>query len=94
MTGQEQAIWCAVFAAALVTSRDAADGASVDRAAKTADFAVADLARYRRTQDQREAVTPVETATLTMADAKAAMDEAELEMLTRPAKPAAKGRTT
>ncbi len=86
MTSLEQTIWAAVFAAELFKSRDAYEGFPIDKAAKAADFAVSDLARYRRTKPEREAVTPVDTAALTVADAKAVMDDAELERLTRPAK--------
>jgi hypothetical protein len=51
MNAFEQTIWAAVFAAELFKSRDAAGGHPIDAAAKAADFAVGDLARYRRTEE-------------------------------------------
>jgi len=53
--GFEQAIWAAVFAGELVKGREADLGHPVDRAAKAADHAVADLRRVRAEAAERDA---------------------------------------
>lgn len=61
----EQQIWVAVYAGEVVKQRSAIDGGSmVDDAARAADFAVADLARYRKAQEEalEVATRPAEKA--------------------------------